>query len=67
MEYQLIAGVAVLSPPPLRLSQLLSETSATEPILIITSPGSDPSQELRNLAQSNKSMYYEVMLNIDLI
>ena len=39
-----------LSPPALSLKHLLSETMASEPILIITSSGSDPSEELRDLA-----------------
>lgn len=38
------------------------ETTATEPILIIISPGSDPSEELRELAESTigKNSYHEV-------
>uniref|UniRef100_A0A1B6E6Z8 Cytoplasmic dynein 2 heavy chain 1 n=2 Tax=Clastoptera arizonana TaxID=38151 RepID=A0A1B6E6Z8_9HEMI len=55
-------GLLVLSPPPLKLSQLLSESSVSEPILIITSPGSDPSEELRNLAKNLKVKYNEVSL-----
>ena len=39
-----------LSPPALSLKHLYSETMATEPILIIISSGSDPSEELRDLA-----------------
>uniref|UniRef100_A0A8D8QIW2 Cytoplasmic dynein 2 heavy chain 1 n=2 Tax=Cacopsylla melanoneura TaxID=428564 RepID=A0A8D8QIW2_9HEMI len=41
-----------LSPPALRLNQVLSETFPTEPILLITTPGSDPSTELRQLAEN---------------
>lgn len=39
-----------------------SETIASEPILIIISPGSDPSEELRELADSvvGKQSYHEV-------
>ncbi|KAI5737300.1 hypothetical protein M8J76_012015 [Diaphorina citri] len=44
--------LTVLSPPALRLNQILTETFATEPILLITTPGSDPSSELRTLAAS---------------
>ena len=39
-----------LSPPALSLKHLYSETMETEPILIIISSGSDPSEELRDLA-----------------
>jgi dynein heavy chain 2 len=40
-----------------------SETLPTEPILIIISPGSDPSEELRELAESvvGKQSFHEVM------
>lgn len=39
-----------------------TETLATEPVLIIISPGSDPSEELRELAESvvGKQCYHEV-------
>lgn len=39
-----------------------TETVATEPILIIISPGSDPSEELRELADAvvGKQSYHEV-------
>lgn len=39
-----------------------TETVASEPILIIISPGSDPSEELRELADSvvGKQSYHEV-------
>uniref|UniRef100_A0A8C5PP60 Cytoplasmic dynein 2 heavy chain 1 n=1 Tax=Leptobrachium leishanense TaxID=445787 RepID=A0A8C5PP60_9ANUR len=43
-------GLKDLSPPPLNLKRLNKETMATEPILIIISPGADPSQELQELA-----------------
>ena len=39
-----------LAPPALSLKHLFSETMASEPILIIISSGSDPSEELRDLA-----------------
>jgi dynein heavy chain 2 len=43
-------GVASLSPPPLELEQLYrDETSASAPVLIITSAGADPSKELQEL------------------
>lgn len=39
-----------------------TETVASEPILIIISPGSDPSEELRELAEAvvGKQSYHEV-------
>ena len=41
-----------LSPPNVNLKRLFeTETTASEPILIIISPGADPSQELEELAQ----------------
>ncbi|KAI8896032.1 dynein heavy chain and region D6 of dynein motor-domain-containing protein [Globomyces pollinis-pini] len=41
-------GLESLSPPSLNLKSLFeSETMASEPILFITTPGADPSQELR--------------------
>ncbi|XP_069747277.1 cytoplasmic dynein 2 heavy chain 1 isoform X4 [Narcine bancroftii] len=43
-------GMKELSLPLLNLKRLLSETLATEPILIIISPGADPSQELQEVA-----------------
>ena len=54
-----------ISPETLNLKQLYSkETIATEPILIIISPGADPSAELRDLAAQTvgKDKYSEVIL-----
>lgn len=46
-------GLKDLKPPALDLRQLYQkETSSTEPILIIISPGADPSQELEDLAKA---------------
>ena len=40
-----------LSPPNVNLKRLFEqETTSSEPILIIISPGADPSQELEDLA-----------------
>ena len=58
------SGVKSLLPPPLRLSQLLGETTSREPILIVTSPGTDPSQELRTLSQTVHLIYHEVSICI---
>lgn len=52
-----------ISPETLNLKKLYSkETIATEPILIIISPGADPSAELRDLATeiTGKDRYSEV-------
>lgn len=53
-----------LSPPTLRLSQLLGELLPSEPVLLITSPGADPSEELRTLALSTvgDNCYHEVRI-----
>ncbi len=52
-----------LSPPNVNLKRLLEqETEATEPILIIISPGADPSQELQELAKQTigEERYHQV-------
>jgi dynein heavy chain 2 len=51
-------GVSTLSPPPMSLVRLHSDDSSSKiPILFVTTPGADPSQELeefaRNYAQEN--------------
>ncbi|XP_041438616.1 cytoplasmic dynein 2 heavy chain 1 isoform X2 [Xenopus laevis] len=53
-----------LSPPPLNLKRLGKETLAIEPILIIISPGADPSQELQELAcaEVGRDCYHEVAM-----
>ena len=44
-------GMKELSPPSVNLKKLLeTETLPSEPILIVISPGADPSQELQELA-----------------
>uniref|UniRef100_A0A4W3JIK2 Dynein cytoplasmic 2 heavy chain 1 n=1 Tax=Callorhinchus milii TaxID=7868 RepID=A0A4W3JIK2_CALMI len=57
-------GMKELSPPPLNLKRLLSETLAAEPVLIIISPGADPSQELQELASETigRENYHEVAM-----
>lgn len=57
-----IIGLQDLSPPALSLKQLLFETLATEPILLIISPGADPSEELCALAHATvgDQHYHEV-------
>ena len=51
-----------LSPPTLNLRRLQAETSPGEPILIIISPGADPSQELLELVRTTVGLekYHEV-------
>jgi len=45
-------GVSSLSPPPLSFSRLHSgETNSKLPVLFVTTPGADPSQELEEFAQ----------------
>ncbi|KAF7666054.1 hypothetical protein LDENG_00118150 [Lucifuga dentata] len=53
-----------LSPPPLNLRRLYSETLEWEPVLIIISPGADPSQELTELAAETvgRENYHEISM-----
>ncbi|XP_072467338.1 cytoplasmic dynein 2 heavy chain 1 isoform X1 [Notamacropus eugenii] len=57
-------GMKELSPPPLNLKRLYKETLEIEPILIIISPGADPSQELQELANTERSgdCYHQVAM-----
>ncbi|CAL8361611.1 unnamed protein product [Merluccius merluccius] len=57
-------GMKELSPPPLNLRRLHSETLAWEPVLIIISPGADPSQELSELAADTvgRENYHEISM-----
>ncbi|XP_008299945.1 cytoplasmic dynein 2 heavy chain 1 [Stegastes partitus] len=54
-------GMKELSPPPLNLRRLYNETMEWEPVLIIISPGADPSQELAELAAETvgRDSYHE--------
>uniref|UniRef100_A0A4W6F7X0 Cytoplasmic dynein 2 heavy chain 1 n=1 Tax=Lates calcarifer TaxID=8187 RepID=A0A4W6F7X0_LATCA len=56
-------GMKELSPPPLNLRRLYTETLEWEPVLIIISPGADPSQELAELAAETigRDNYHEVI------
>lgn len=59
----LILGIKELSPLPLNLKRLYKETLEIEPILIIISPGADPSQELQELANTESTeCYHQVSL-----
>ncbi|KAF3692878.1 Cytoplasmic dynein 2 heavy chain 1 [Channa argus] len=57
-------GMKELSPPPLNLRRLYTETLEWEPVLIIISPGADPSQELAELAAETigKDNYHEISM-----
>ncbi|XP_047126593.1 cytoplasmic dynein 2 heavy chain 1 isoform X1 [Hydra vulgaris] len=57
-------GLKVLSTSSLSLKNLVKETTSKEPILIIISPGSDPSQELEELAIQTvgKERYHQVAM-----
>ncbi|OWK62944.1 Cytoplasmic dynein 2 heavy chain 1 [Lonchura striata] len=57
-------GIKELSPSPLNMKRLYKETVEIEPILIIISPGADPSQELQELAsvERNTECYHQRFL-----
>ncbi|TKS81144.1 Cytoplasmic dynein 2 heavy chain 1 [Collichthys lucidus] len=57
-------GMKELSPPPLNLRRLYTETLEWEPVLIIISPGADPSQELAELATETigRDNYHEISM-----
>ncbi|KAG7479776.1 cytoplasmic dynein 2 heavy chain 1 isoform X1 [Solea senegalensis] len=57
-------GMKELSPPPLNLRRLYKETLEWEPVLIIISPGADPSQELAELAAetTGRDNYHEISM-----
>lgn len=54
-------GLRSLAASTSQLDRLLSDTNAKEPVLIIISPGVDPSEELRSLAKAHVgSNFHEV-------
>ncbi|XP_038031862.1 cytoplasmic dynein 2 heavy chain 1 isoform X2 [Anas platyrhynchos] len=57
-------GIKELSPSPLNLKRLYKETLEIEPILIIISPGADPSQELQELAsvERDTECYHQIAM-----
>ena len=60
-----LIGIKDISPSTTNIKMLYeTETIASEPILIIISPGADPSQELTELAESvvGKQAYHEVAM-----
>jgi dynein heavy chain 2 len=64
MEYFLQKGLNTkeLSPPALNIREVVIETKASEPILMINSPGSDPSQELRDATSQNRQSLHEIAM-----
>ena len=65
MTHCFVADMKELAPANVNLKRLLeTETQASEPILIIISPGADPSQELEDLAKTTVGLdkYHQVRL-----
>eukprot|EP01116_Phalansterium_solitarium_P024803 TRINITY_DN91_c0_g1_i2.p1 TRINITY_DN91_c0_g1~~TRINITY_DN91_c0_g1_i2.p1 ORF type:complete len:4088 (+),score=2028.04 TRINITY_DN91_c0_g1_i2:171-12434(+) len=60
-----LVGVSSLSPPPLNLQKVHQKESTTsEPILMITSPGADPSMEIEEFAHKmvGKDCFHQVAM-----
>eukprot|EP01116_Phalansterium_solitarium_P024805 TRINITY_DN91_c0_g1_i4.p1 TRINITY_DN91_c0_g1~~TRINITY_DN91_c0_g1_i4.p1 ORF type:complete len:4085 (+),score=2013.94 TRINITY_DN91_c0_g1_i4:171-12425(+) len=60
-----LVGVTSLSPPPLNLQRVhQKESSTTEPILLITTPGADPSMEVEEFAHKvvGKDRFHQVAM-----
>ncbi|KRT80222.1 hypothetical protein AMK59_6546, partial [Oryctes borbonicus] len=57
-------GLKNLNMDVLQLSQILQESSSSEPILLLTTSGNDPSAEIRELAEDKKGMgkYIEIAM-----
>jgi dynein heavy chain 2 len=57
-------GLESLAPSTHNLEHLINESVATEPVLFITTPGTDPSQELREYAREKvgTGKYHEVSM-----
>lgn len=64
MIFGMITGLQSLTVTSSEFNQLLSDTNAKEPILIIISPGIDPSEELRSLAKANVGSNFREVTNI---
>jgi dynein heavy chain 2 len=58
-----VLGLKELSPPALSLKNVSKETQSSEPVLIIISSGSDPSEELRELAQKTQQVLIHLVFN----
>lgn len=48
--FEHVLDLGYIHPPTLKLNKLYPETNAYEPILIISSPGNDPSRDISTLA-----------------
>lgn len=49
-----VIGLASVEPPPTSIGELIrTETRAMEPVLFLTTPGADPTQELADLARDS--------------
>lgn len=61
-QFHLLSDVDTISPASLNLAKLAKESSAEEPVLFLTTAGSDPSQELEEFAGNTvgKQNYYQV-------
>ena len=59
-----VVAMKELSPSSISVKKVHKETLATEPILIIISPGADPSQELQEMAQEviGIDKYHQVII-----
>ena len=74
LHSSLYAGMKELTTPTVNLKRLCQDTVLGEPILVIISPGADPSQELQELAGEvigaehyhEVSIYPTCVLNISL-
>lgn len=55
-------GLRTLHPDVLHLAHILRETTSSEPILLITTSGNDPSSEIKELAEATvgSQKYIEV-------
>lgn len=53
-------GLRTVDPPVLSLQYIYNESSANEPILLITTSGMDPSTEIADLAKHLNHTYEEV-------
>ena len=64
METFLQKGLNIkeLSPPALNMREVVKETKPSEPILLINSQGSDPSQELRDATTQNRQNLHEIAM-----
>ncbi|KAK9497518.1 hypothetical protein O3M35_004223 [Rhynocoris fuscipes] len=55
-------GLQFLMPTSFQLNEIFPETTSSEPILIITSPGTDPSKEIISMAESKNRIIQEMVV-----